>query len=252
VFQEPRVDPIADPPEGCTPLKVDFSISTTDSITYFDWNYDDGSDHDSIENPTHIFDESGIYNVVFTAGTPDGCFKNFSVPVNVYIEPVAEFIAIPDSASLNSNPIQFIDQSTDAGLWYWEFGDGTTSTKQNPVHGFPKVDSYEVLLVVTSPEGCIDSVIYTVPIFADELTCPNVITPNGDGVNERFVVENLEYYLETRFIVYNRWGKKVYDRDNYQNDWDGEGLADGTYFFVLQYKGRVDSGEFKGSLTILR
>jgi len=252
VFQEPRVDPIAIPPEGCNPLTVEFTISSVDSINYFVWNYDDGTNNDSIKEPTHIFDQSGIYNVNLTAGTPDGCFKNFIVPVNVYIEPVADFIVIPDSASINQPPLQFIDQSTDASYWYWDFGDGSTSTLQNPFHGFPSTGDFDVLLVVTSSQGCLDSVMYTIPVFDDQLTCPNVITPNGDGINERFVVENLEYYLDTRLVVYNRWGKKVYDKDSYQNDWDGQGLADGTYFFVLQYKGRIDSGEFKGSLTILR
>lgn len=252
VFQEPRVDILTDPPEGCVPLKVDFSISSIDSINYFDWNFDDGTPNDTIENPTHIFTNSGIYNVNLAAGTPDGCYKNFSVPVSVFVEPIAEFIALPDSVSINQPPIHFIDQSTDAAFWYWDFGDGTTSTQQNPKHGFPKVDDYEVLLVVTSAEGCVDSVMYTIPIFDDNLTCPNVITPNGDGINEYFVIENLEYYMERKLQVYNRWGKKVYENNNYMNDWDGQGLADGTYFFVLQYGGRLESGEFKGSLTILR
>lgn len=252
VFQEPRVDIIPDPPEGCTPLTVDFTFSSIDSINYYLWDYDDGTDKDSIKDPTHVFTQSGIYDVILSVGTPDGCFKNFSVPVNVYIEPVAEFITIPDSASINQLPINFVDQSTDASFWYWDFGDGGTSTEQNPKHGFPHVGDFEVLLVVTSSQGCIDSVLYTIPIFDDELTCPNVITPNGDGINEKFVITNLEYFMVRTLIVYNRWGKKVYEKDNYQNDWDGQGLADGTYFFVLQYQGRIEKGEFKGSLTILR
>ena len=252
VFQEPRIDIFPYPPEGCTPLTVDFSITSPDSINYYQWDFDDGTPYDTIENPTHIFTNSGIYNVNLFAGTPNGCFKNFSVPVNVYIQPVADFITLPDSVSINQPPMQFIDQSSDAAFWYWDFGDGTFSTHQNPKHGFPHVGNFDVLLVVTSAEGCIDSVMYTIPIFDDKLICPNVITPNGDGINDRFVIENLEYYMVRKLSIYNRWGKKVYEKNNYMNDWDGQGLADGTYFFVLQYQGRITSGEFKGSLTILR
>lgn len=252
VFQEPRVDIIPDPPEGCTPLTVDFDLMSPDSINYYVWDYQDGTNNDSIKTPTHTFTKSGIYDVILSTGTPDGCFKNFTFPVNVFIEPIAEFSTSPDSASFNMLPVQFYDESIDGAYWYWDFGDGKTSSMQNPKHGFPHTGDFEVLLIVTSSEGCIDSVMHTIPIFDDDLTCPNVITPNGDGINERFVIENLEYYMVRKLFVYNRWGKKVYENLNYMNDWDGQGLADGTYFFVLQYGGRVDKGEFKGSLTILR
>jgi gliding motility-associated-like protein len=252
VFQEPRIDILPDPPEGCTPLTVDFDFTTPDSISFFSWDFSDGSDTDSTKTPKHTFTQSGVYDVTLSAGTPDGCFKNFSYPVNVFVEPIAEFSTEPDSASLNMLPILFYDESTDAASWYWDFGDGSTSGQQNPKHGFPHTGDFDVLLVVTSIEGCIDSIVYTIPIFEDILNCPNIITPNGDGVNEKFVIENLEYYMVRKLFVYNRWGKKVYENINYMNDWDGSGLADGTYFFVLEYGGRINSGEFKGSLTILR
>ena len=71
---------------------------------------------------------------------------------------------------------------------------------------------------------------------------PNAFSPNGDGVNDRFVIPNIESYPENRFQVFNRWGNKVLDRSPYVNNWDGESqfgaafgekLPESTYYFVL-------------------
>jgi len=62
---------------------------------------------------------------------------------------------------------------------------------------------------------------------------PNVITANGDDINEFFVVRNLEQYPGSHLIIMNRWGNIVYENDDYDNSWDAEGLEDGVYFYRL-------------------
>ena len=78
---------------------------------------------------------------------------------------------------------------------------------------------------------------------------PNVFTPNKDGQNEYFVVYNLDKYPNSHLVVFNRWGIKVYENSDYQNDWDGGNLADGTYYFILS---RPEKEIVKGYVTILR
>lgn len=93
---------------------------------------------------------------------------------------------------------------------------------------------------------------------------PNIITPNNDTKNDRFYIRYIEYFPNSPFMVYNRWGKKVYETDNYVNSegWDGRDsngkeLADGVYFYTLilndAYK-RYDTQDryVKGSVTITR
>jgi gliding motility-associated-like protein len=84
-------------------------------------------------------------------------------------------------------------------------------------------------------------------ISADAMV-PNVITPNGDGINEKFVIGNTRF--DWSLEVINRWGQTVHHADNYQNDWDGNGLSPGVYFCTL----RNTCGEiqYKGTLSILR
>ncbi|SHM61761.1 gliding motility-associated C-terminal domain-containing protein [Chitinophaga jiangningensis] len=82
---------------------------------------------------------------------------------------------------------------------------------------------------------------------------PNVITPNGSGQNDRFVIKGLELYSENEILFFNRWNANVYHQKNYRNDWDGSGLNEGTYFYILKVK---DSNNvwhtYKGNVLILR
>ncbi len=72
-----------------------------------------------------------------------------------------------------------------------------------------------------------------------ELNCllnlPNVITPDGKGpaLNETFYIENLDRFPASTLAIYNRWGKKIYEASNYQNNWNGSKYEDGTYYYVL-------------------
>jgi len=62
---------------------------------------------------------------------------------------------------------------------------------------------------------------------------PNVITPNGDGLNDMFIINGINKFERNKIVVFNRWGDHVYESDNYQNNWMAEGLNPGTYYYVL-------------------
>lgn len=82
---------------------------------------------------------------------------------------------------------------------------------------------------------------------------PNVFTPNGDGVNDVFTIPGLENYNGNQLTIMNRWGATVYDKKDYKNEWDGEKLNEGTYFYLL--KVQTTPGKwtvYKGYITLLR
>ena len=85
------------------------------------------------------------------------------------------------------------------------------------------------------------------------ISIPNVFTPNGDGKNETFQIPGLETFAENEIIIMNRWGNSVYEKKNYRNDWTGEGLSAGTYFYILKTKDSQGTQEvYKGYVTLLR
>lgn len=85
--------------------------------------------------------------------------------------------------------------------------------------------------------GCAINLTARVPLDED-LFIPNVFTPNGDGSNDVFFIRNLPSEPSVNeLVISNRWGKEVFVSENYQNNWAGEGVADGLYFYRLKIQG---------------
>lgn len=80
----------------------------------------------------------------------------------------------------------------------------------------------------------------------DDLFIPNVITPNGDGLNDKFVILGLSAYPGSPIMIYNRWGNMVFQSSSYQNDWTGKGLNDGTYYYILTVNKPTGKRVYKG------
>lgn len=86
-----------------------------------------------------------------------------------------------------------------------------------------------------------------------DVKIPNIFTPNGDGTNDKFDIRGLDKYAENKLTIVNRWGDMVYMKNNYQNDWDGNSLLDGTYFYILEVKTITGSNRaLKGYVTLAR
>nr|WP_162988921.1 gliding motility-associated C-terminal domain-containing protein [Pedobacter schmidteae] len=83
------------------------------------------------------------------------------------------------------------------------------------------------------------------------LEIPNTFTPNGDGKNDSFIIKGMENYEAVSLFVYNRWGDEVYRNGNYKNEWNGNGLNDGTYFYVLKMK-KGKSEETRRSWVLIK
>ena len=103
--------------------------------------------------------------------------------------------------------------------------------------------------------GCYDTV--TMTIHVQGVDVPNVFTPNGDGTNDYFIVDN--YGLKTlNMLIFNRWGAKVYEWNTTQAAWDGKGLdgqdvADGVYYYILTAVGEDGHPyEERGAVTLIR
>ncbi|HRY32713.1 MAG TPA: choice-of-anchor L domain-containing protein [Bacteroidales bacterium] len=248
--------------EGCDPLEVQFTNNTTpDAATTYLWEFTDGTSATD-RDPVHVFTYDPnipTYGVRLTATTAAGCSKQYAIYnlITVHPMPVAGFVALPDSTTVDEPLITFSNQSQLATYYLWTFGDslGGTSNEMNPTYVYQGDGLFTVWLYTWTEHGCRDSISSKVLVIKEvdyDLTIPNIITPNGDGKNDKFVIENLENYMVNVLSVYNRWGKKVFEQSPYLSEWDGANLPDGTYYVVLRYKKKRDEFKYDGTLTILR
>ena len=164
-----------------------------------------------------------------------GCFSDpASCTVTVSTPPAAAF----DTASIGFT-YNFTDLSTGgATSWAWDFGDGSTSTSQNPSYGYTSNGPETVCLTASNSNNCSTKVCDTIDVNINEfINIPNVFTPDNDGINDEFYINSSglkEYHIE----IYDRWGLKVWESDAAAEKWDGRStagveLSDGTYFYIL-------------------
>ncbi len=85
-----------------------------------------------------------------------------------------------------------------------------------------------------------------------ELLIPNLFTPNGDGLNDRFTIKGLMQYDQRELTIINRWGNRVYHSNQYNNDWDGGSLPEGTYFYILEVSKNGSVSLYRGPIAIVR
>lgn len=89
-------------------------------------------------------------------------------------------------------------------------------------------------------------------IDGQDMSFPNVFSPNGDGKNERFIIGGVEKYPGAKLQVFNRWGSQVYRSNDYRNDWNGSDLNEGTYFYILEVNKPDGIKTYKGWVLIVR
>ena len=115
--------------------------------------------------------------------------------------------------------------------YLWDFGDGSaTSTATSPTHLYARPGTYNISLTARY-DNCEVRTAFA-PIVIGEVFVPNIITPNGDDQNPTF--QPLFSCQPASLKVFSRWGQLVFQTDDYRNNWDAKGLADGTYYYLLR------------------
>jgi len=148
------------PQEGCAPLSWDFTSSVTASepIASYLWNFGDG-ETSTDQNPTHIF-QAGTFDITLRVTTVSGCTDSVKVTegIRAGIKPIPAFAATP-RITCAKTPVVFSDSTVgDVDRWLWDFGDGATSTLQNPTHKYKDTGYFTIKLYVWNM-GCEDSLI---------------------------------------------------------------------------------------------
>lgn len=161
-----------------------------------------------------------------------------------------------DPKDINAfDPVQFYDLSSGATMWDWFFGDGATSLEQNPVYAYPAGAQYTVYLTVSNNDGCFDTDSLTFEVFSD-IIVPNIITPNGDNMND---VLKLQAGGLSSFTlqIFNRFGRIVFETNDVNDFWNGTNenneVVDGVYFYAITAETRGQGvKKYSGNITVIR
>jgi gliding motility-associated-like protein len=195
---------------------------------------------------------SGPHNILYTFTGSNGCVDTASQQIEVYPTPVLDYPstfnilegdAIPlspnilpvNSANYNWTPADYLDNAT------------SLAPICNPT------DDVTYTVSATSNNGCKNQEIVIVKVVKDFIV-PNTFTPNGDGINDYWVIENLSLYPNHQIQVFNRYGQVVFESKNYSEFWDGKykgkSIPAGTYYYIIDLDGQRTTK--KGYVTIIK
>lgn len=182
VLNKPIANFITSSLNNCIGSTLNFSnTSTYSSGTITSWNWDFGDGNNSTQQHTnHSYAASGTYTVTLTSTSNSGCSGTTSQTVVINDNPTVQFGA-NNLTGCSTQTVNFSDLSTTAtgSTYFWNFGDNTNSTQQNPTHVYLSVGTYSVKLTVISPGGCSDSLTKLSYIHINESPASSFSVTNG-------------------------------------------------------------------------
>lgn len=159
---------------------------------------------------------------------------------------------------LVNDPVLFFDRTLGNVIaWEWDFGDGNTSTEQNPSHTYRRPGIYTISLRTFDIYGCISEATIVVEVLASyRILIPNAFTPNGDGLNDTFFPK-MRGIATFEFYIFNKWGELIYTNlENADEGWDGtlngRMSPNGNYVYKLVYTSEDgETGTRTGVFTLV-
>lgn len=217
---------------GCSPLTVQFINNSLNATSYL-WDFGDDV-LSTEENPSHTYMTPGNYVVKLIASSIAGQSIHTG-PIVVYQNPTAIFNVYPAEVTSNTQIVAFYNYSQYNAYQLWKFGDSETSIENNPWHKYLQEGSYNVTLIVTSSDGCIDSATLTTPIKVNfaigKIIFPNAFIWNRSGptggywtegkVDDAVFRPRFENVIEYDLKIFNRWGVLIYESHELYKGWDG-------------------------------
>ena len=241
----PSADFTAFPLAGCTPLDVNFtdvSVVLNDAINDWEWK-DNSGVFSTMQNPSTQYTAAGKQFITLKVKSSFGCEHETTKIdyLEIYPKPAALFSFLPLKPTIIEPDVTFTDLSTGAITWDWDFGDGSSSTDQNPTYTFKDTGVFNVHLTVTNANQCINDTQFSVfvePSFV--VTIPTAFSPNGDGKNEDWgPVGVLQGVTDYELLIFNRWGEILFQTNDVNARWDGTYMGDpvpeGFYQYNMRY-----------------
>lgn len=253
--------------EGCAPLTVSFT-SASESQGNSQWDFGNGKNAKGA-NVYFTYKEAGEYTATHTV-THNGINKSRSVKITVHPSPNADFIIEHPEAVYTGDDTRFANLSSGAVLYRWDFGDGTHSHEQDPIHNYANKGIYDVNLKVISETGCTDSTAHKnliVESIKYNIQFPTAFTPSIEGPvsgkyrpndisNDIFRPVSSADVEQYKLTIYSKKGLIIFETTDFDTGWNGyyqnRLMPQGVYVYVCS--GKFHDGEYfqkSGNITLL-
>jgi len=209
--------------------------------------------------PEDTFTTSALVNhdQVYVVGS-NGCSIDTSDIIIIDVTPLPTVTAGPDTTIELGQTVQLYTNATGATslIYFWSPDSFINHTNiPNPVYSGPDTITFQVK--VTDTYGCSASASVTINVnIPDNVILPNIITPNGDGFNDAWVLNPKINLAGSHLVIFDRWGQVVYEVNDYANNWQGtymntgNKVPDGTYYYTLTVPAQ-DNHTYEGPINIL-
>jgi gliding motility-associated-like protein len=249
------------PAQPCTedPEQLnDLSDGKGATIVKWLWTLPQGNSS-SLQNPVAVFTDSGMFSISLVAYNSLGCMSDTAVKtITVYPKPTVKLganVSVLQGNTIQLNPV-YISGNQLSFIWspdtYLD-----SSTVLHPIVSPPgSIDSIQYKLTVSATGNCSASDSIYVVVLKTPGIITNAFSPNGDGINDTWIIKNIENYPNAKVEVYSRSGQLVFSSTGYNNSkaWDGKlngkPLPIGTYYYIINP--RNGKPILEGSVTILR
>jgi gliding motility-associated-like protein len=249
------------PLSACLNETIQFDNGSSEADKWL-WDFGDGTVDSVNFEPSHQYEEPGVYTVTFKAFNPLTCNLEDETTQQIrvinYTEADFEYALNPCVDVLD---FTLLTDDDDIDV-RWDFGDGNESTAENPTHFYPNQGTYRIVLHVNERTPCPDSMIAFATIDTNNVAAINLynaFTPNGDGINDCFGFTGITGdCIVMKWKVFNRWGEEVFEAKNGTECWNGQDRTtgrhypEGTYFYLITLTNNVTGEEelISGTVTL--
>jgi gliding motility-associated-like protein len=231
-------------------LGASFTPSVVSNATTYSWTPVTGLSNATIATPVFTPATTTTYTLQARLGT---CSTQRTMTITIF--PGASADAGPD-ATIIAGDVYTMQATGSSGTYLWTPSTSLSNAALlNPNANPSLTTSYT--LRVTTLQGCVATDDMTLTVIPYCIKPMNAFTPNGDGINDRWLITNGNCLANAQVQVFNRYGAKVFEDKNYRNTWEGtyngSPLPDGTYYYVISFRLINNKVENRtGNVTILR
>jgi gliding motility-associated-like protein len=189
-------------------------------------------------------------------GTDNGGVDSFSREFTIRVNPLPEILVSSDKGNSISKGETIKLTATGGSSYSWRNAFGIISGQQSATLTIRPAETATYFVTVTTAEGCVSEQQISVEVNDDYklLQATNILTPNGDGVNDRFLISNIDLYPNNTVRIYDRFRRTIFTKSNYLDEWDGtfngSGLPEDTYYYIVDFgPGKI---KMKGFISLVQ